>query len=71
MEKQFFDWNDWDTIDTMSFQFYDCTLKQAIGKYEKGRVIESILIEFEESRMTFYDEDNHVRDTFKLKLVVE
>ena len=48
MEKQVFDWEDYDEVDTAVFNFYDCTLKAQIGKYVVGSIFSSICVNFDE-----------------------
>lgn len=64
MESQLFDWENWDIMDTMDFIFYNCTLKQDIGKYKTGEKFESININYSNGELTINEEK------FKLKLVI-
>lgn len=35
MEKQLFDWKDWDEMDFLVVEFYNCTFNTDVGKYKK------------------------------------
>jgi hypothetical protein len=64
MENQLFDCKTWAQLDTKCFAYYDCILKQDIGKYKKGDFIVDIIIDYEEGELTI---DSHI---FKMKLII-
>ncbi len=64
MEKQIFDWGDFNVVDDGHYIFYNCTLKQDIGKYKKGEKWDYISINYETGELTINN------DIFKLGLVI-
>lgn len=42
MEKQLFDWKDWDEMDFLVVEFYNSD----VGKYKKGDKVSSILMDY-------------------------
>lgn len=71
MEKELFDWTDWDQLDTASFSFHQCVLRKDIGGLRSGMAVDCISVDYERGKMDFY---SYERDdpfaTFKLGLVV-
>lgn len=70
MEDQLFEWSDWDSVDTFCMTFYRCILKVDIGTYPKGSIIPSIMIDFGQSLMVFYNNEGNETSLFNLKLSV-
>jgi hypothetical protein len=64
MEKELFDWSNWAQLDIRYFVYYDCILKQAIGKYNKGDSISDIIIDYGKGELTI---DSNI---FKMKLTI-
>ena len=42
MEKQFFDWEEWDQYDILWLEFFACTLKVDMGPFKAGTRVERI-----------------------------
>lgn len=55
MEKQLFDWENWDTVDTMVFQFYNCVLKKDIGSHKVNDPIDYIVVNYEDGYLEIKD----------------
>lgn len=66
MEKELFDWDNWDQLDTGCFQFYPCTLKVDIGNQEAGAIIPVITINIEKGFIQLNSESGDVIETLKL-----
>ncbi len=65
MEKQLFNWEEFDIVSDASYMFYKCTLKQNIGTYKIGDEFDCIIVDYEKGKLTISGE------VFKLKLVIE
>lgn len=52
MEKNLFTWDGWDTIDTVVFQFYSCTLVCDIFEHKTGDSFDLILMNYDEGTIT-------------------
>ena len=70
MEKQLFDWKNWDENDVGIYIFYDCTLNIDIGRHIKGSQIPSIYMDYQNGIMQFQNDDGMATDKFKLSLTV-
>ena len=72
MEKQLFDWDGWDVIDTMCFAFYDVVLRQSLGDYEIGRTFGLANLDLSKGILELYTNtgDREPAATFKLELKV-
>jgi hypothetical protein len=71
MEKRLFNWESWDDIDILDFQYHNCTLNIPIGPYAAGSRIDVIFLSYERGEMNFYK--NGAKDPilkFKLQLEV-
>jgi hypothetical protein len=69
MEKQLFDWFEWDVIDDGVFQFYNCTVKN-IPDYKPGTKISTIVMNYQNGTMTFMDEHSQEMKKFNLQFLV-
>ncbi len=56
MEKQLFDWEEYDENDTADFMFYKVTLKQDIGLYKKGTQLNYVLFNYQTGILTINDD---------------
>lgn len=65
LEQQLFNWTECDVIDHTVIQFYDCTLKQAMGEYKIGDVLPTIVFSLENSKIIFLKNGNII-DEFDL-----
>jgi hypothetical protein len=70
LEKQMFDWEEYDTVDTMVLQFYNAVLKQDIGNYTRGTTIECIVFDVEHAKMRFFTNDGTLLDEFDLSISI-
>ena len=71
IEKQLFDWKEWDDLDTIDMVFYDVTLKAKIGKFEAGTKFDSVALILSKSTIELYEKGSSIPHTFDLKLTVE
>lgn len=55
MEKQLFDWKDWDEMDFLVVEFYNCTFNTDVGKYKKGDKVSSILMDYSNGTIKIYE----------------
>lgn len=46
MEKQLFEWDGFDLVDTAIMQFYNCTLKRDIGTCKEGETVDSVVLDY-------------------------
>lgn len=72
MERQLFEWKDWDSLDDHAcLQFANCRLKVKIGRFDIGDTIATIVLNYEKGRMDFYaPEGNEPMASFELLLTV-
>lgn len=68
MEKELFDWENWDELSTCTLQFYNCSLRVPVGQFSVGTKFETICLSFEEGVMTLYPDGNKPDETFQFKL---
>lgn len=54
MEEKFFDWMDYDPVDDLIVQYFDCTIKVDIGRFRVGDKLEVITIDYEHGVMELY-----------------
>lgn len=57
MEREFFDWDNWDELDVTALQFYNCVMKKDVGPIKSGDKINCIAVDFQHGYMIFYNED--------------
>lgn len=70
MEKQLFDWVDWDQSDTTAFMFYDVTLRLPIGKFPAGTKFNSAYIDYENAKLEFFNDGETPEFTGSLSITV-
>ncbi len=70
MEKQLFNWLAMDVMDTMAFQFYDCTLVQRIGLYSRGTRFATITMDYEKGTIQLWKGDESIY-TGQLELIAK
>jgi hypothetical protein len=71
MEKQLFDWEEMECVDTMVAQYTDVTLKQDIGNYKAGQQFKFASLDFEIGKLEVYNgTDPDPIATFDLELKV-
>jgi hypothetical protein len=46
MEKEWFDWESWDELDTVCSLFINCTLKRDIGPFKTGKKFDCITVDY-------------------------
>lgn len=51
MEDILFDYKEYDLLDTLLVQHYDCTLKVDIGRFKAGDKIDYIIIDYDEGQI--------------------
>jgi len=57
LDEQLFTCSGMDVIGTMAFQFYDVELIQDVGSHKKGEKYDSAVIDYEKSKVFFYNEE--------------
>ncbi len=70
MERQLFDWANWDVIDEGSYQFYDCVFKVDFGPFKAGQKCDEIVVDYQNGFMQYFDKDGGVITEVKLKLAI-
>lgn len=68
MEKELFEWKEWDPMDTLVLCFYNCTLIKQIGKFPPGFQTSAITMDYEEGKISIYLEDSDTTVSYKLNL---
>lgn len=56
MEKEFFDFEDWDELDIAICQYYNCRLNKDINQFNKGSEFEMITMDYSRGIITLYKE---------------
>jgi hypothetical protein len=69
MERQLFDWAEWDEVDNVSKNFYKVVTKVQIGPYPPQTFFDTAYINFDDGLLAFYQKGEQVA-VFKLNLVV-
>jgi hypothetical protein len=69
MEQELFEWLEYDFVDDSCFVYYNCILKQDIGKYKKGDNIKAIMVDYEKGKLTIQIDSSN-EEVFKMKLVI-
>lgn len=72
MEKEFFEYEDWDPLDTLVLCFYNCILLKQIGIFPPGTYVASITMDYEKGYISIYKniEDSDTEYKYKLKLSI-
>ena len=65
MEKELFDWKEWDLIDTACFAFYQVTLKVPIDRFPIGTQFEIANIDYEEGKVEFINFEKDGRPNYQ------
>ena len=65
LDEEYFSWDNWDTVDTMDFQFSSCVLKKPIGKYPVGTKFDYIFVEYSKGIISLEEEK------FNIKYIIE
>lgn len=72
MEKQFFDWDYWDQIDALDFNFGNITLKVPIGSYPAGTKFEGANVSYSNGTIEFWEygkDDSVMKINIELRIV--
>jgi hypothetical protein len=70
MERDVFDWEQWDCIDVDICQYYNITLNIPVGNFPIGEVFDSVCTDYQNGFFEFY-RNNEVVGKFKIKLNLE
>lgn len=71
MEKQLFNWTDWETVDEGYFNFYDVVTRVQIGEITPNSRFECASVDYTTGVLEFYSEDSEtVLHRFNLQLVI-
>lgn len=61
MIEEYFEYRDWEEVDTMVMGLYDVILRKKIGEFDKGSYFSSVMVDIEDSVIRLIDkEDNEV-----------
>lgn len=52
METTLFNYENYDLLDTLSLQFYNCVLKVDIGRFKAGDEIDCIIMNYDRGKIT-------------------
>jgi hypothetical protein len=66
VERQFFDWTEWDDLGDYMLQFYDPVLKVDLGEFKAGQKFNTATVNFQNGEMEFYNDNDDVIATFQL-----
>lgn len=69
MERKLFDWEDYDIIDTLILQFYNCKLKEDIAEFKAGSEIDCITMDYDNGLISLQDKDVSVTHTLSLTIL--
>lgn len=71
MEKQWFEWREWDQLDAFIVLFMDCTLIADVGPYKAGQMFDSITMNYEDGTIQFRKTDSETDyEDFHFSLVL-
>lgn len=71
MEKQWFEWEEWDQLDPFLVQFLDCTLIADVGPYKAGQKFSIIIMNYEDGTIQFRKTDSETDyEDFHFSLVL-
>jgi hypothetical protein len=71
IERQLFDWDGWDQVDTFALQFYNVVLKVPIGEFEVGHKFENAVFCGETSALQLLEDyDSDIYHEFELKISI-
>jgi len=68
MERQLFEWENWDEVDVAFLQFYQCKLIVDIGPYKKGDMLSCIAINYQDGVLEVYSDDGEA--IYRQKLIL-
>lgn len=68
MIEKLFDYEGWDVIDDLIYQFYEVTLNVDVGEFGKGCLFDEAILDFEKGAISLYKDK--VEYIYKLNLVV-
>ena len=69
MEKQLFDWQGVDVLDTACLIFYKVKTKVKIQSWDVGTHFDSVIMDYQEGTITFENSPSTMK--FKLSLIIE
>ena len=69
MEKQLFDWSEWEELNFLSLYFYGCTFITDVGKYKKGDKVSGVCMDYAKG-IIIIDEDADTQVTYKLSFLI-
>jgi len=71
MERQLFDWENWDSVDEGAMIFYDITMKVDISYIKIGTKFKSVCVDYQRGLLEFYDDEGKPMCKWKLELKVK
>jgi len=73
MEKDIFEWVDWDEIEKLVIRFYRCTFIKDFAPFHKNDVVDNIIINYAEGIMEVFktSADNEESITLEITLAVK
>ena len=69
IERKLFSWDGWDQHSTACYEFYNCILLRQIKQFEAGTKFDSIVIDYENSKIEFSYADEGF--SFDISLTIE
>jgi len=68
MEKEIFEWQQFDYIEDFAIQFEDCIFIKDFGPYHKNEEVKYISIDYQDGIMNVYRDNNDGTEPVELKL---
>lgn len=70
MERDLFDWQEWDTLANGSTVYYDCTLRKHIGDFAPGTVFKRIVVDYGRERISLGNSVSGPQAVYRIALQV-
>jgi hypothetical protein len=71
IERQIFDWEEWDNVDEGVLRFYDVQLKVPVGEFMPGDEFDTAVVDLQNSKLVLYlNEDRTEERVFQLNISV-
>jgi len=70
MEKDIFEWVDWNQSGDFYITYYNCSFKKDFGPYLKNELVHSIVISYDEGYMSVLRNNNEGTDPVVLNLTL-
>lgn len=70
LERQLFEWNGWDLIESGTFIFYNVKLKCPIGQFPVDAEFHSAIVDYRTSQLHLYPSADETFHTFEMKISI-